>query len=373
MQATQLATRPAAGQPDDPSPRTAANCPSTARGHETIHRFRVDDTDIGAAGVVDGGTVFEWIYRAAHVTAAQWSGRRCVSASVGNIHLDRPITSGEFAEVHASIVYTGRSSVHVLITMRSTDPNRAVADQTCQCAMVFVAVDDAGNPVEVPVWTPVTMLELQRHRQARVRIRMRKRIETAIAAENYTTEGTAPHLTRSVAAGAGDVNWGNNIHGSRVMRWIDDAARGCAAAWMASSAGDALMSYSAGIRFYRPVTAGEAIDVTARIVHTGPRSIHCGIRVATRGARPGLVADAVVVVVSLDGRVDAVAVPAWTPVSGEDRRLDKHARHLIELRQFIEPFTTAAALPADAEVRTAHPAEPGTTGISVDCARNSRK
>lgn len=352
MQPTQLATKPAA-QADDPSPRLSPAHRPAARRHETIHRFRVEATEIGTTGVVDGGTVFEWLYRAAHATAAQWSARRCVTASVGNIHLDRPIAAGEFVEVHASIVYTGRSSIHVLITTRYTDPSRAVADQTCQCAMVFVAVDERGNPVEVPAWTPVTMLELQRHRQARVRIRMRKRIEAANAAEEFTDEGTAPRLTLNVAAGTGDVNWGSDIHGSRVMRWIDDAACGCAAAWTASSAGNAIMSYSIGIRFYRPVTVGEAIDVTARIIHTGPRSIHCGIRVTTGGARPRLVADAVVVVVSLDDRGKAASVPAWTPVSGEDRRLDKHARHLIELRQFIEPFTSAAALPADTEAGSA--------------------
>jgi hypothetical protein len=31
-----------------------------------------------------------------------------------------------------------------------------------------------------------------------------------------------------------------------------------------------------------------------------------------------------------------------------------HARHLIELRQFIEPFTTAAAFPTDAEPARFH-------------------
>ena len=49
----------------------------------------------------------------------------------------------------------------------------------------------AATPSRSP-WTPVTMLELQRHRQARLRIRMRKRIEGALAAESYIAEGTGP-------------------------------------------------------------------------------------------------------------------------------------------------------------------------------------
>jgi hypothetical protein len=62
----------------------------------------------------------------------------------------------------------------------------------------------------------------------------------------------------------------------------------------------------------------------------------------------------VAVVVSLSERGDARPVPAWKPASDEDHRLDLHARHLIELRQFIETFTTAAAVTTDAEPARVH-------------------
>ena len=204
--------------------RTEPTCPPESRSHETIHRFRVKPADVGIVGFVDGGKLLEWIDRAAYATAAQWSGCCCVTASVGNIHLDRPISVGELVEVRASLVYTGRSSMHILATIYTSDPARAKAVQTSQCSIIFVAVDDSGNPVEVPRWTPVTMLELQRQRQARVRIPMRKRIEGAMAAESYTAEGTAPRATLRVPAAPTDANRGDKIDGGRVMRWIDEAA-----------------------------------------------------------------------------------------------------------------------------------------------------
>ena len=162
-----------------------------ACGHETIHRFHVESADVGTLGFVDGGKLLEWIDEAAHATAAQWCGRRCVTASVGNVHLDRPISVGELVEVQASLVYTGRCSMHILVTICSSDLSQAYPVQTSQCSIVFVAVDESGHPVEVPRWTPVTMLELQRQRQARVRMRTRKRIDDAMDAESYTAEGTA--------------------------------------------------------------------------------------------------------------------------------------------------------------------------------------
>ncbi len=308
-----------------------------ARSHETIHRFRVKPADVGILGFVDGGTLLEWIDIAAYVTASQWCGGDCVAASVGSLHLDRPIRVGEVVVVHASLVYTGRSSMHILVSVHSGDPTLANAVQTLQCPIIFVAVDGTGHPVAVPHWTPVTMLELQRHRQARVRIRMRKHIEGAMSAQSYTAQGTAPRATLRFRAAPTDINRGGNIRAGRVMRWIDESAYVCGADWTED---EVVMSYIAGIRFYRPIIVGDIVEATARIVHTGPRSIHTVVQ-ATNDSQ--LVADGLFVVVSLDERGGARPVPPWQPASDEDRGLDQHARHLIELRQFNEPFTIANA------------------------------
>jgi acyl-CoA hydrolase len=357
MQSTQQATREGsspesmAGNVNNPAQHSEPICPPNAPSHETIHRIRVKPADVGIVGCVDGGTLLEWIDKAAYATAAQWSGRYCVTAHVGNIHLDRPISVGELVELHASLVYTGRSSMHILVTLYSysSDLTRAKGVQTSQCPTIFVAVDDTGDPVEVPAWTPVTMLELQRQRQARVRIRMRKRIECAMAAESYTAEGTAPRATLRFLAAPTDVDWGDKVHGGRVMRWIDEAASVCGADWTGAQV---ITSYIAGIRFYRPITIGHVIEVTARIIHTGPRSVHVSIHVTTtdtHGGQPHLAAHGLAVVVSIDEHGKARPVRKWEPDSIEDHRLDQHARHLIELRQFFEPFTTAVAVPANAE------------------------
>ena len=119
------------------------------RSHETIDRFRVGIADVDG-DCVDGATLLDWIYRAAHRTAELWSGTRCVLASVGNLHLDRPIAVGECVEVRAGLVYTGRSSMHLLITVRSGDPDSSRTIQTAQCAMIFVAADAAREVARQP-------------------------------------------------------------------------------------------------------------------------------------------------------------------------------------------------------------------------------
>jgi acyl-CoA hydrolase len=313
-----------------------------AHSHETVHRFHVKPADVGILGFVDGGTLLDWIDIAAYATATQWCGGHCVAASVGTLHVDRPISVGEVAVVHASLVYTGHSSMHILVTIQSGDPTRANAVQTVQCPIIFVAVDGTGQPLAVQQWKPVTMLELQRHRQARVRIRMRKRIEGAMPAQSDTAHGTGPGATMRFRA-ANDINRDNIVRAGRVMRWIDEAAARCAADWTGA---DVVTSYVAGIRFHRPIVVGDVVEATARIVHTGPRSIHTVVQVtstAPHGGQPHVIADGLLVVVALDERGAARSVPNWEPASDEDHRLDQHALHLIELRQFNEPFTIAAA------------------------------
>ncbi|WP_330249495.1 acyl-CoA thioesterase [Nocardia sp. NBC_00565] len=331
---------------------TTASVPSPAsagRRSEAIHRFLVKPDDAGITGSVDGGKLLEWIDKVAYAAAAQWSGRYCVTAYVGNIHLDRPIAVGELVELHANLVHTGRTSMHILVSVYSSDPTRRKPVQTAQCLTIFVAIDDNRRTVEVPQWNPSTILEQQRHRQARARISVRKRIEEAMAAQHYTAEGTAPSATLRFLSAPSDINWGGKVHGGRTMGWIDEAAYVCGADWVGQQV---ITSYFGGIRFYQPMVIGHIVEVTARLIHTGPRSMHVSVHVTatdTHSDQPALAAHGHAVVVAVENNGKARSVRQWTPVSDEDRALDAHARHLIELRAEAEPFTMASDLPADAE------------------------
>jgi acyl-CoA hydrolase len=167
------------------------------------------------------------------------------------------------------------------------------------------------------------MLDLQRQRQARVRMRMRKRVEGAMPhAQSADDRTTLRFADGTMSAG-------------RVMRWIDEAACACGAEWAGA---EVITSYVAGIRFCHPILVGQTVEVSARVIHTGPRSVHIRVTAAD------LVAYGVVVVVALDARGEARPVPRWEATSDPDQRDEMPALQLIELRQFIEPFTTAAAI-----------------------------
>lgn len=87
-----------------------------------VHRFLVRGTDSGYVGFVDGGRLLEWLDMVGFEAAARWSGTYCVTAYVGNLHLERPISVGELVELQAQVIHTGTSSMHILVTVYSSIP-----------------------------------------------------------------------------------------------------------------------------------------------------------------------------------------------------------------------------------------------------------
>jgi acyl-CoA hydrolase len=299
-------------------------------------RFLAAPTDAGYADSVGGGRVLEWIDKAAYACAANWSGTYCVTAYVGDVRFARPIAVGDIIEARAQLVHTGRSSMHIEVTVSSGDPTSHAMTLATRCLVIFVAVDGSGSTVEVPRWEPRTDEQRARHEYATRRVAVRAGIEKSMAEQSYTDAGTAPRSVLRFLAAPTDVNWGGKVHGGTVMRWIDDAAFVCASGWVQ---GPTTVVYVGGFRFYRPLLIGHVVEVDARLLHTGRTSLHVSVHVRSGDPKEQerrLTTHSLLVYVALgpDGR--PAPTRAWTPVSDEDKALDLHARHLIELRSTVE-------------------------------------
>jgi acyl-CoA hydrolase len=306
---------------------------STGQSELTL-RFLAAPTDVAfLGGSVGGGRVLEWIDKAAYALAVGWSGHYCVTAYVGNIHFARPIESGHLVEVHARMIHTGRSSMDIAVTVSAADPQIGIFTATTRCLVVFVAVDANGKSTPVPHWTPATELEERLQANAVERIGLRKNIEAAMARQVYSEAGTAPRITLRFLAAPTDVNWGGKAHGGTVMRWIDEAAYACGAGWCE---GMCIAAYSGGVRFYRPIQIGHIVEVQARLLRTGRTSMHIAVHV--RSGDPvtremNLTTHCLTVFVALDDAGRARPVPRWRSGNDEDRALEAHALHLVDLRK----------------------------------------
>lgn len=120
----------------------------------TEFRFLAEPTDVNFGGKVHGGMVMKWIDQASYACAAQWSKRYCVTVSANAIRFIRPILVGQLVTLSAQIVHTGKTSMHIYVVVRASDPKEGGAVITNRCFITFMAIDEAGYPVEVPKFEP---------------------------------------------------------------------------------------------------------------------------------------------------------------------------------------------------------------------------
>jgi len=305
---------------------------TTQKDSSIVLRFLAAPMDITYGGTVHGGKLLEWIDKAGYACAAGWSAHYCVTVYVGDVRFTRPVAIGELVEVEARLVNTGRTSMHILVTVSSADPKTGEYTEATRCVTVFVAVDGDGRPVAVPTWTPPTPEAAELQASALRSAQVRADIEASMKDQVYTSAGTGMERTLRFLAAPSDVNWGGKVHGGTVMRWIDEAAYVCAAGW---NRGSAIAVYAGGVRFYRPLLIGSVVEVRARLVHTGRTSMHISVHVRSgdpKTVERQLTTHCMMIFVGLDEQ-RAAPVPQWVPVSDEDVALDAHARHLIDLRK----------------------------------------
>ena len=136
-----------------------------------------------------------------------------------------------------------------------------------------------------------------------------------------------------------DVNWGGKVHGGTAMQWIDEAGTACTMEW---SGERTVAVYAGGIRFYKPISIGDLIEVDARMMRTDRRSMQMSIHVRAgdpRGGRDNLntAIHATVAYIALDRDGQPLTARTFTPQTEEDIRLAEHANILRELRGEYSP------------------------------------
>lgn len=327
-----------------------------ARRSSVALQFRAESYD-HPDGTVDGGTVMTWIDKAAYAAAASWSGTNVVTSYVGNMHFAHPVPVETRVVVQARVVHTGTTSIHVQTRVILPDLPGGPAGSAeaaggvvaagvaagsgesstepvvcTECVMVYVSVDEQHRPQPVTPWEPATPAQMERERLAKIRSHMRREVEELIASAPRPEGSTAERIVLRFLATTKDVYPGETIQGGSVMLWIDEAADVCASRWCGESV---VAVFAGGVRFYEPVRVGDLVELEARLVHTGPRSMHVSVQARAGDRRnpvPSLIAHGLAVMVATgeDGR--AQQIRQWEPTTEADRVLERRAVELVGLR-----------------------------------------
>lgn len=131
------------------------------KNNEITFQFISEPSDVNFGGNVHGGVVMKWIDQTAFTCARTWSGTYCVTVYVGGIRFLKPIKIGELVKISAKVVYTGNTSIHISVDVYSKSFEDKKFEKTTHCVIVFVSVDEDGNPTQVNKWNPRTEKEKQ--------------------------------------------------------------------------------------------------------------------------------------------------------------------------------------------------------------------
>jgi acyl-CoA hydrolase len=136
-------------------------------------------------GHVFGGVILSMMDKAAAIAAIRHARQTVVTASIDRVDFREPVKLGDLVVMHASVNYVGRSSMEVGVRVEAEDLLTGNRRHTNSCYLTFVAIDQNGRPVEVPLLVPETPDEERRYEAAKER-RRRRLEERELEAERRT-------------------------------------------------------------------------------------------------------------------------------------------------------------------------------------------
>ena len=111
--------------------------------------FLAEPSDANDRGNVHGGKVMKWIDEVGYALSVQYSGKYCVTKFVDDIEFLEAVHIGDLVILDAEIIKIGNTSLRIHVNVSSESLVEKIKKQNCACDIVFVAVDDAGNKIQI--------------------------------------------------------------------------------------------------------------------------------------------------------------------------------------------------------------------------------
>ncbi len=121
----------------------------------TVAYSRTEQVQILMKGTMNGynrlfgGQLMEWIDVVAAVAARRHSGKNVTTAAVDSLIFKSPAYVNDTVLLEAHVTYAGRTSMEVCVTTYVEELN-GTRHEINKAYLVLVAIDDNGNPTEVP-------------------------------------------------------------------------------------------------------------------------------------------------------------------------------------------------------------------------------
>jgi acyl-CoA hydrolase len=120
-----------------------------------------------------GGRMMHLMDIVSAISAQRHSNRIVVTASVDNVSFSKPIKLGNVITLKAQVTRAFNSSMEVHIEVWTEDIPSNEKEKSNEAFFTFVAVDQLGNPIDVPELIPETEREIELFKSALRRRQLR--------------------------------------------------------------------------------------------------------------------------------------------------------------------------------------------------------
>jgi uncharacterized protein (TIGR00369 family) len=120
-------------------------------------------------GNVHGGWIMKLVDDVGALACMRHAQRRVVTVAIDSMVFRNPIKIGDLVLLTAEVTYVGRSSMEVEVQVQAENPITGDRTQTNTAYLVYVALDDKGQPVSVPSILAETDAEKNKLEEARQR------------------------------------------------------------------------------------------------------------------------------------------------------------------------------------------------------------
>ena len=144
-----------------------------AKDSVTIMTEMVLPNDTNTLHNLMGGRLMHWMDIVAAIAAQKHCNRIVVTASADNISFKEPINLGNVVTLRSQVTRAFNSSMEVFIEVTAEDIPASKKIMTHRAFFTFVAVDQNGKPIEVPLVVPETPEEIEFYEGALRRMQLR--------------------------------------------------------------------------------------------------------------------------------------------------------------------------------------------------------
>lgn len=125
-------------------------------------------------GNIHGGWIMKLVDEAGALACMRHAQQRVVTVAVDQMVFRQPIRTTDLVTLTAEVSYVGRTSMEAEVQVVAENPITGKRTHTNTAYLVYVALDENGNPTQVPPLIPETEAQRQRMEDGKARQAYRK-------------------------------------------------------------------------------------------------------------------------------------------------------------------------------------------------------